>query len=101
LKSWDCGTSRVAGSFRQKYTPFRAGNRGRTASAFDATFAALDALDKEPLFRKATGEVFIDYYLKLERNEAGRYQRWVDEGRVVPADDGTTDWEQREYFDFF
>jgi hypothetical protein len=45
--------------------------------------------------------VFIDYCLKLERNEAGRYQRWVDEGGVVPADDGTTDWEQREYFDFF
>ena len=45
--------------------------------------------------------MFIDYYLKLKRNEAGRYQRWVEEGGVVPADDGTTDWEQREYFDFF
>lgn len=63
--------------------------------------AALDALEKEPLFRQAFGDVFIDYYLKLKRNEAGRYQRWVEEGGAVPADDGTTDWEQREYFDFF
>ena len=47
------------------------------------------------------GEVFVDYYLKLKRNEAGRYQRWIEEGGVVPPDDGTTDWEQREYFDFF
>ena len=30
----------------------------------------------EPLFRGELGEVFIDYYLRLKRNEAGRYQRW-------------------------
>ena len=63
--------------------------------------AALDALDKEPLFRRQFGDMFIDYYLKLKRNEAGRYQRWLEEGGVVPADDGTTEWEQKEYFDFF
>ncbi len=63
--------------------------------------AALDALENEPLFKQQFGEVFIDYYLKLKRNEAGRYQRWIEEGGVAPPDDGTTDWEQREYFDFF
>ena len=47
------------------------------------------------------GEVFIDYFLKLKRNEAGRFQKWIEEGGVQPPDDGTTDWEQREYFDFF
>jgi glutamine synthetase len=62
---------------------------------------ALDALEQSPLFRKEFGEVFIDYYLKLKRNEAGRFQRWLDEGGVVPPDDGTSDWEQREYYDFF
>jgi glutamine synthetase len=63
--------------------------------------AALDVLEREPLFRKEFGEVFIDYYLKLKRNELGRYQRWVEKGGIEPPDGGTTDWEQREYFDFF
>ena len=34
---------------------------------------ALDALDKSALFRKRLGDVFIDYYVKLKRNEAGRF----------------------------
>ena len=63
--------------------------------------AALEALDKEPLFREQFGDVFIDYFLKLKRNEAGRFQKWIEEGGVQPPDDGTTEWEQREYFDFF
>jgi glutamine synthetase len=63
--------------------------------------AALDALEKEPLFRKEFGDTFIDYFLKLKRNEAGRFQTWIEEGGVQPPDDGTTEWEQREYFDFF
>ena len=63
--------------------------------------AALEALEKEPIFRNAFGDVFIDYFLKLKSNEAGRFQRWIEEGGVQPPDDGTTEWEQREYFDFF
>jgi glutamine synthetase len=61
---------------------------------------ALDALEGDAVFRDALGPVFIDYFLKLKRNEAGRFQRWL-------ADNGTTDgetvteWEQNEYFDFF
>ena len=37
---------------------------------------ALDALEREPLFRAQFGEVFIDYLLKLKRNEAGRFEQW-------------------------
>ena len=47
------------------------------------------------------GDVFVDYFLKLKRNEAGRFQRWLEEGGVQPPDNETTEWEQREYFDFF
>jgi glutamine synthetase len=64
-------------------------------------FAALEALEKEPLFRQRFGDVFLDYFLKLKRNEAGRFQTWIEEGGVQPPDGGTTEWEQREYFDFF
>jgi glutamine synthetase len=62
---------------------------------------ALAALDHSALFRKEFGEVFIDYFLKLKRNEAGRFQKWLEEGGVQPPDNETTEWEQREYFDFF
>ncbi len=39
--------------------------------------AALEALEREPLFRAQLGEVFIDYFLKLKRNEAGRFAQWL------------------------
>ena len=62
--------------------------------------AALDALEREPLFRAQLGDVFIDYFLKLKRNEAGRFAQWLmDAG--VGAGEETTVWEQNEYFDFF
>ena len=62
--------------------------------------AALEALEREALFRKQLGDVFIDYFLKLKRNEAGRYQRWLEDNGKQQGDE-TTDWEQNEYFDFF
>jgi glutamine synthetase len=63
--------------------------------------ASLNALEKEPLFRTEFGGVFIDYFLKLKRNEAGRFQRWLEETGMKDAGEETTEWEQREYFDFF
>jgi glutamine synthetase len=59
---------------------------------------ALDALDKEPLFRRALGDIFIDYFVKLKRTEAGRYQQSLAD---QPPGDEPTEWEQNEYFDFF
>ncbi len=62
---------------------------------------ALTALEQSPFFRKGFGDVFIDYFLKLKRNEAGRFEKWLAEGGEQPPDNETTEWEQREYFDFF
>jgi glutamine synthetase len=62
--------------------------------------AALQALEREPLFRAQLGEVFIDYYLKLKGNEAGRFAQWLKDGGIREGDDPTA-WEQNEYFDFF
>jgi glutamine synthetase len=62
---------------------------------------ALDALERESAFRNQLGDVFVDYFLKLKRNEAGRFLRWLEEhGEPQPGDETTT-WEQNEYFDFF
>jgi glutamine synthetase len=60
---------------------------------------ALDAMEKEPLFREQFGDVFVDYYVKLKRTEAGRYLRFLAE--TGTRDDEPTDWEHNEYFDFF
>ena len=62
---------------------------------------ALDALDKEPLFRRELGDTFINYFIKLKRTEVGRYQHWLEESRPSAQSDEPTTWEQNEYFDFF
>ena len=62
--------------------------------------AALDALEREPLFRRELGDVFVDYFLKLKRNEAGRFALWLKEHGLGPGEEPTV-WEQNEYFDFF
>jgi glutamine synthetase len=61
---------------------------------------ALEALDKEPLFRRALGDTFIDYFVKLKRSEAERYARWLKDAGMSPGDE-PSEWEQNEYFDFF
>jgi glutamine synthetase len=62
---------------------------------------ALDALERESMFRNELGEIFIDYFLKLKRNETGRFLRWLEEQGLRDPGDETTVWEQNEYFDFF
>jgi glutamine synthetase len=62
---------------------------------------ALDALDREPLFRRELGDTFIDYFVKLKQTEAGRYQRSLEEIGAMPQSDEPSAWEQNEYFDFF
>jgi glutamine synthetase len=61
---------------------------------------ALDALDAEPLFRRALGDTFVDYFIKLKRSEADRYARSLREAGAAPSDE-PSEWEQNEYFDFF
>jgi glutamine synthetase len=62
---------------------------------------ALDALNKEPLFRRELGDIFIDYFIKLKRTEAGRYQDWLERSGQSAQTDEPSTWEQNEYFDFF
>jgi glutamine synthetase len=62
---------------------------------------ALDALDKEPLFRRELGDTFIDYFIKLKRTEVGRYLHSLEEAGASPPGDEPSAWEQNEYFDFF
>jgi glutamine synthetase len=61
---------------------------------------ALDALDKDPLFRKALGDTFIEYFIKLKGSENLRYAQWLKESAAAPSDE-PSEWEHNEYFDFF
>jgi glutamine synthetase len=60
---------------------------------------ALDALEQSSLARSQIGDVFIEYFLKIKRNELNRFLRWSEEAR--PTGDEPTAWEQNEYFDCF
>jgi len=62
---------------------------------------ALDVLERSALFRREVGDVFIDYFVKLKRNEAGRFLRHLEEHGLKQIPDEPTEWEQNEYFDFF
>jgi glutamine synthetase len=62
---------------------------------------ALQAMEDEPLFRQQLGDIFVDYYLKLKRNEAGRFQKFLEESGIPASAEEPTAWEQNEYFDFF
>ncbi|MCZ6812886.1 MAG: glutamine synthetase, partial [Alphaproteobacteria bacterium] len=65
--------------------------------------AALDALDSSALFRGQFGDIYMDYYLKLKRNELGRFLDYLKEQGTDPEALGEepTQWEHNEYFDFF
>jgi glutamine synthetase len=62
---------------------------------------ALDALEKEPLFRTELGDTFIDYFVKLKRSESNRYKQSLEAEGSLSTNDEPSAWEQNEYFDFF
>ena len=63
--------------------------------------AALDALEKDALFRGEFGDVFVDYYLRLKRSELGRFNEFLEKHRLAWPGEEPTQWEQNEYLDFF
>lgn len=64
--------------------------------------AAIDVLESDSFFRKAFGDVFIDYLVTMKRSEVNRYNEWV-QANPDPETyvNGVTDWEHREYFELF
>jgi glutamine synthetase len=63
--------------------------------------AALAALDESELFRAEFGDTFIDYFLKIKGNEAGRFHTFLEENGLDGPGEDITAWEQNEYFEFF
>jgi glutamine synthetase len=58
--------------------------------------AAVAALDGDAFYRSAFGGTFVDYLVMMKRAELKRYHA------SSPGDDAeVTDWEMREYFEFY
>jgi glutamine synthetase len=61
---------------------------------------AASALDKDDFYRQTFGKMLIDYLLLMKRAELARFT--AAQADNPPADaQAVTDWEMREYFEFF
>ncbi len=81
--------------------PVEADPYAADAVALPTSFAAgIEAFANDKLYREQFGDGFVDYYLMMKRAELARYQASLE---ATPLADGATvsDWEMREYFDFF
>src|SRR4029077_10486793 len=79
----------------------RVAGRGGGAPPLPASLAeAVDLLDADAFYRKAFGDTLVSYLVMMKRFELGRYADALTE---VPVPDGqdVSDWEMREYFEFF
>ncbi len=61
---------------------------------------AVGALEKDGFFRTAFGDTLVDYLLQMKRSEFGRYEAAIVENPPADGQD-VTDWEMREYFEFY
>jgi glutamine synthetase len=61
---------------------------------------AVGALDADEFYRKAFGDTLVDYLLLMKRAELARYEASLAENPPAGGQD-VSDWEMREYFEFF
>src|SRR5580692_4068237 len=61
---------------------------------------AVGALVEDAFYRKAFGDGIVDYLIQMKRAELARYETAIAEN---PPPDGqdVSDWEMREYFEFY
>jgi glutamine synthetase len=60
---------------------------------------ALDALDKDSVYREQFGNEFIDYYLMMKRAESNRHRTACEDADDHEA--ASAAWQMREYFEFY
>jgi glutamine synthetase len=61
---------------------------------------AVSHLAVDEFFRKAFGETLVDYLLQMKRAELARYEADVAKN-PPPEGQNISDWEMREYFEFY
>jgi glutamine synthetase len=63
--------------------------------------AAVKALDSDAFYRAAFGDTLIDYLLLMKRAEVARYEAALSAAGLTDSPAEVSDWEMREYFEFF
>jgi glutamine synthetase len=63
--------------------------------------AAVKALDSDSFYRAAFGDTLTDYLVMMKRAEIGRYEAALTAAGAADSPDAVSDWEMREYFEFF
>ena len=61
----------------------------------------MKALDGDSFYREAFGDTLVDYLVMMKRAEVARYEAALAEAGKADSADEVTDWEMREYFEFF
>jgi glutamine synthetase len=61
---------------------------------------AVGALVEDDFYRKAFGSTLVDYLIQMKRAELARYESAVASDPPAEGQD-ISDWEMREYFEFF
>jgi glutamine synthetase len=61
---------------------------------------AVEALVEDDFFRKAFGDAMVDYLVQMKRAELARYDAAVA-SNPPPEGQDVSDWEMREYFEFY
>jgi glutamine synthetase len=63
--------------------------------------AAVKSLDGDAFYRGVFGDTLVDYLVMMKRAEIARYEAALAETGKTDSPDEVTDWEMREYFEFF
>ena len=61
---------------------------------------AVGALVEDTFYRKAFGDGVVDYLIQMKRAELARYEAAIAEN-PPPEGQDVSDWEMREYFEFY
>ncbi len=61
---------------------------------------AIGALEKDTFYREAFGDTLVDYLLQMKKSENGRYEAAIAESPLMDPQD-VSEWEMREYFEFY
>ena len=70
------------------------------APPLDTFVPAVNVLDADPFYRQAFGDTLVSYLVMMKRAEIGRYASALTE-LPLPEGQDVSDWEMREYFEFF
>jgi glutamine synthetase len=61
---------------------------------------AIGALAEDSFYRKAFGDVIVDYLIQMKRAEFARYESAIAQN-PPPEGQDVSEWEMREYFEFY